>query len=92
MSMTRDVYAKELRKAAEAAFHRNERPHCPHEDCEEYLSVVQQNIYSTRSLFCPVHGRIFQEQRIDQFSKLDWESAERRVEERVPDLEEEDED
>lgn len=81
MSMTRDTYAKEVIKAAEAAFHRNETAICPHEDCEEHLSVVQQSTFSTRSLFCPVHGHVFQEQRNDQFEKLDWDGAKQRYDE-----------
>lgn len=79
MSMTRDTYAKKVRKAAEAAFHRNETPHCPHEDCDQRLSVVRQNTFSTRSLFCPVHGHIFQEQETEPFSQLDWEGAEQQL-------------
>ena len=79
MSMTRDTYAKEVKKAAEAAFSREETAHCPHENCEERLSVVQQGTFSTRSLFCPVHGHIFQEQKLDLSHQLDWEAAEDRV-------------
>ena len=79
-AMTRDTYAKELIKAAEAAFRRNETPQCPHEDCDQLLSVVRQSMFSTRSLFCPVHGHIFQEQEQNQFGKLDWEGAAQRIE------------
>lgn len=79
MSMTRDAYAKEVIRVAEAAFLRNEDVICPHEDCEERLSVVQQSTYSTRSLFCPVHGHIFQEQTIEPFSRLDWDAAAARA-------------
>lgn len=78
MSMTRDTYAKEVKRAAEAALSRNEIVPCPHEDCSERLSVERQSVYSTRSLFCPAHGLIFQEQRAEPFAKLDWESASRR--------------
>jgi len=78
--MTRDTYAKELIKAAEAAFRRNETPRCPHEDCNQLLSVVRQSMFSTRSLFCPVHGHIFQEQEERPFGKLDWEGAAQRIE------------
>jgi hypothetical protein len=78
MSMTRDAYAKELIKAAEAVFRRNEAATCPHEDCDEHLSAVRQNTFSTRSLFCPVHGHLFQEQVAEPFSKLDWDGAKAR--------------
>lgn len=70
--MTRDTYAKELIKAAEAAFSRNESPTCPHENCREPLSVVTPDTFSTRSLLCPVHGRIYQEQE-NSYDKLDWD-------------------
>lgn len=79
MSMTRDSYAREVLKAAEAAFLNNESPRCPRENCTQNLSVVQQNTQSTRSLFCPVHGHIFQEQALESLQKLDWESAAERV-------------
>lgn len=78
MSMTRDTYAKEVIKVAEAVFKREEIAHCPHEDCNERLSVIRQNTFSTRSLFCPVHGHIFQEQEGQLLRKLDWEAAEER--------------
>lgn len=78
MSMTRDTYAREVRRAAEAALYRNEIVLCPHEGCNERLSVVRQSMFSTRSVFCPVHGLIFQEQKAEPFGKLDWESASRR--------------
>jgi len=78
--MTRDTYAKEVIKAAEAAFRRNETPLCPHEDCDQLLSVVRQSTFSRRSLFCPVHGHIFQEQEGSPFGKLDWEGAAQRIE------------
>lgn len=77
--MTRDTYAKELIKAAEAAFYRNETPVCPHEGCYEHLSVVRQSMFTTRSLCCPVHGRVFQEQEANPFGRLDWEGAAQRV-------------
>lgn len=79
MSMTRDIYAKEVAKAAESAFNREETTHCPHENCDERLSVVKQGTFSTRSLFCPVHGHIFQEQKLDMSHQLDWEAAEERL-------------
>lgn len=79
MSMTRDTYAKEVKRAAEAALYRNENTPCPHEDCTESLSVVRQSMYSTRSLFCPVHGLIFQEQESEPYGRLDWETASRRA-------------
>lgn len=88
MSMTRDTYAKEVIKAAEAAFRRNETAVCPHEDCQEFLSVVRQDMFSTRSLFCPVHGHIFQEQEVERFNKLDWDAAKQRYDERSSDLDE----
>ncbi|MHB0912014.1 MAG: hypothetical protein ACYC2Y_01035 [Armatimonadota bacterium] len=93
MSMTRDTYAREVIKAAEAVFHRNEGAVCPHEDCGETLSVVRQNMFSTRSLFCPTHGHIFQEQKLHQFSKLDWDGAKERYDDEFSecDLEEEEE-
>lgn len=74
MSMTRDAYAKEVMKVAEAAFRRNEAVLCPHEDCTERLSVVRQSTYSSRSLFCPIHGAIFKEQESAPFGKLDWDA------------------
>ncbi len=74
MSITRDAYAKEVMKVAEAAFHREEAVMCPHDDCDERLSVVRQNAYSSRVLLCPVHGSIFKEQESAPFGKLDWES------------------
>lgn len=92
MSMTRDAYAKEVVKAAEAAFRRNETAICPHENCEELLGVVRQNVYSTRSLFCPVHGHIFQEQETETFNKLDWEGAKQRFDEESADLDWEEDD
>lgn len=76
MVMTRDTYAKELIRVAEAAFIKNETSVCPHQDCEEHLSVVKQNTFSTRSLFCPVHGRIFQEQELHPYGELDWDHVE----------------
>ena len=82
MTMTRDSYAKEVIRAAEAAFYRNETPVCPHENCTEQLSVVRQSTFSTRSLFCPVHGHIFQEQKFEPYNKLDWEGAAQRIGER----------
>jgi hypothetical protein len=75
MSMTRDSYAKEVLRVAEAALHQNQAVICPHEGCEERLSIVRQGMLSTRSIFCPVHGHIFQEQRVEPFSKLDWDEA-----------------
>lgn len=91
MSMTRDTYAKEVIKAAEAAFKRNEAAVCPHENCDESLSVVRQNTFSTRSLFCPVHGHVFQEQNIETFGKLDWDGAKQRFDEEYSELEYEEE-
>jgi hypothetical protein len=79
MSMTRDAYAKQVIRVAEAAFKRNEVVFCPHEGCNEHLSVVRQSVYSTRSLFCPVHGHIFKEQQPEPFSKLDWDAAAHRI-------------
>ena len=78
--MTRDTYAREVLRAAETAFHRNETAVCPHEDCEQCLSVVRQNTFSTRSSFCPVHGHIFQEQESAPFGKLDWDNAAKQSE------------
>lgn len=75
MSMTRDAYAKLVRKVAEAAFLRDEVVVCPREDCTELLRVVRQSVHSTRSLFCPVHGHLFQEQETEPFGKLDWDGA-----------------
>ena len=89
MSMTRDTYAKEVIRAAEAAFHRNEATTCPHHDCEEVLSVIRQNTFSTRSLFCPVHGHIFQEQETDKHNRLDWDAAKKRFDEQYSDFDEE---
>ena len=93
--MTRDTYAKEVKRVAEAALYRNESACCPHQDCGERLNVVRQTMLSTRSLFCPVHGLIFQEQETEPFSKLDWETASQRAtpwtddeEEEVEDIEE----
>lgn len=77
--MTRDAYAKEVMRTAEAAFYRHENVTCPHEDCDEMLSVVQQSTFSTRSLFCPKHGHIFQEQDAAPFGKLDWDTAQQRA-------------
>lgn len=74
MSLTRDAYAKEVMKVAEAAFRRDEAVLCPHEACSERLSVVTQSTYSSRALFCPIHGSIFKEQELAPFGKLDWES------------------
>ena len=79
MSMTRDAYAKEVIKVAEAAFRRNEVVLCPHETCGEQLNVARQSTYSSRSLFCPVHGVIFKEQEPAPFGKLDWDAHERPV-------------
>jgi len=90
--MTRDAYAKEVIRAAEAAFQRNETAICPHEDCDERLGVVRQNTLSTRSLFCPVHGHIFQEQTSEPFGKLDWEGAAERVEDEFSGFDWEDQD
>ena len=73
MSMTRDAYAKEVLRVAEAVFHGEETVVCPHEGCEERLSMVKQGVFSTRSIFCSVHGHIFQEQKVEPFSKLDWD-------------------
>lgn len=78
--MTRDTYAKEVIKAAEAAFYRDETPMCPHEGCGERLTIVRQSMFSTRSLYCPVHGHIFQEQERNPFGSLDWEGAAQRIE------------
>lgn len=72
MSMTRDSYAKEVLRVAEAALYGGESVCCPHEGCEHRLSIVRQGVFSTRSIFCPMHGHIFQEQKIEPFSKLDW--------------------
>jgi nitrite reductase/ring-hydroxylating ferredoxin subunit len=79
MSMTRDAYAKELIKVAVAALFHNEAVICPHEGCDQRLSVVRQSMFSTRSLFCPVHGHIFQEQSVDPHSKLNWDRYECRL-------------
>lgn len=79
--MNRDAYAKEVINAAETAFRRNETASCPHESCDERLSVVRQNTFSTRSLFCPVHGWIFQEQEAELFGKLEWDGASEKCEE-----------
>ena len=73
MSMTRDAYAKEVLRVAQAALNGGETVMCPHEGCDESLSIVKQGVFSTRSIFCTVHGHIFQEQRIEPFSKLDWD-------------------
>jgi hypothetical protein len=81
--MTRDTYAKQVMRVAEAAFYRNEAVLCPHEDCNERLNVVRQNTFSTRSLFCPIHGHIFKEQEAAPYGKLDWESHARRFEEQA---------
>ncbi len=75
MSMTRDAYAKEVLRVAEAALRGVESVVCPHEGCEEHLSIVKQGVFSTRSVFCPVHGHIFQEQKTEPFSKLDWDKV-----------------
>lgn len=83
MSMTRDTYAKQVLRVAEAALYRNEAVMCPHEECEEELSIIRQGMLSTRSIFCPVHGHIFQEQKVEPFSKLDWDEAERRHAEKM---------
>jgi hypothetical protein len=88
--MTRDAYAKAVLQAAEAAFRRNEIPLCPHENCNERLSIVKQRTFSTRSLFCPVHGHIYQEQEEYPFGKLDWEGAAKRLANRIPDLDDDD--
>lgn len=84
--MTRDSYARQVLKTAEAAFYNNESPRCPRESCTETLSVVQQNTLSTRSLFCPVHGHIFQEQAMESLKKLDWDSAAERAAEHGDDV------
>ncbi len=89
MSITRDSYAREVLRAAEAAFYNNESPVCPREDCAEILTVVCQSTQSTRSLFCPVHGHIFQEQSMDSLKRLDWDGAAERLAEN-PDDEEDD--
>lgn len=91
MSMTRDTYAKDVIRAAESAFIRNEETVCPHEDCDEVLSVVRQNMFSTRSLFCSVHGHIFQEQEAERYNKLDWEAAKQRFDEQYSDFDMEEE-
>lgn len=75
MSMTRDAYAKEVLRVAEAALYGGESVLCPHEGCQERLSIVKQGVLSTRSISCPVHGHIFQEQRVEPFSKLEWHEA-----------------
>ncbi len=75
MSMTRDAYAKEVLRVAQAMLHGEELMMCPHEGCDERLSIVKQGVFSTRSVFCPVHGHIFQEQKTEPFSKLDWDKA-----------------
>ncbi len=72
MSMTRDAYAKEVLRVAQAVLQTGEIAVCPHEGCDESLSIVKQGVFSTRSVFCPVHGHIFQEQKTEPFSKLDW--------------------
>lgn len=73
--MTRDAYAKEVLRVAQAVLHGEETVVCPHEGCEESLSIVKQGVFSTRSVFCSVHGHIFQEQKTEPFSKLDWDKA-----------------
>ncbi len=78
MSMTRDSYAKEVVKVAESAFYRNETVTCPHDGCSEKLTIVQLSMLSTRSLLCPIHGHIYQEQSNEPFSKLDWDGAKDR--------------
>ena len=79
MGMTRDSYAKEVMKVAEAALRRNEAVLCPHEDCGERLDVVKQNTFSTRALLCPIHGQIFKEQELPPYGKLDWEAHEHKA-------------
>ena len=79
MSMTRDSYAKEVMRVAEAALRRNEAVACPHEDCDERLTVVRQNAFATRTLHCPIHGQIFKEQEISPYGKLDWEAHEHKL-------------
>ena len=48
--------------------------------------MVRQNVFSTRSLFCPVHGHIFQEQETERYNKLDWDAAKQRYDEQYSDL------
>ena len=86
MSMTRDAYAKEVRKVAEAVLERNETVVCPREDCGQQLRIVQQSTLSTRSILCPVHGHIYQEQRIEPFSNLDWDRAKELADEELSEL------
>lgn len=92
MSMTRDTYAKEVIRAAETAFRRNEVAVCPHENCNQLLSVVRQSTFSTRSLFCPVHGHVFQEQETERFNQLDWDGAKQRFDEEISEVDWDDED
>jgi len=89
--MTRDTYAKAVIQAAEAAFHRNEIPLCPHQDCDERLSIVRHKTYSTRSLLCPVHGHIYQEQEEYPFGKLDWEGTAKRIASREQEMDSDEE-
>ncbi|MDH7481721.1 MAG: hypothetical protein QHH26_07085 [Armatimonadota bacterium] len=79
MSMTRDAYAKEVLRIAEAALYHNEHPVCPHDGCSEILEVIWTFANRTRAIVCPVHGPIFKEQEHEPFSDLDWEAAEARV-------------
>jgi len=105
MSMTRDAYAKQVLRIAEATLYRNETSICPHDGCSEVLQVIRGFAQKTRSIVCPVHGTIFKEQEHEPFSDLDWETAEERAaqnrleedweeeeeeEEFIPDFEDED--
>lgn len=92
MSMTRDTYAKEVIRVAEAAFYRNETVKCPHEGCEETLDIVQMSMLSSRSLVCPTHGHIYQEQEVSPFGKLDWEAASNRPDDEFSGFDWDDED
>lgn len=61
MRMTRDAYAREVRKAVEALSQGQEGISCPHENCEQSLRVLPPNIRTGTTVLCPEHGVIFRE-------------------------------
>jgi len=61
MRMTRDAYAREVWKAVEAIHEGQDETLCPHENCEQQLSVLVASVRAGTTIVCPQHGTIFRE-------------------------------
>ena len=62
MRMTRDSYAKEVRKVVEAMHQGEMLVTCPREDCDEQLRVLVASVRAGTTVVCAAHGVIFREE------------------------------